>query len=277
MNGRRRGLLAAAAILLLVVGAAYWTLENPPMDEIDVQPPAAEQLEAVAGTRIFFGHQSVGANVLSGVEDLYAESTTRAPRIVETTEPPAEDGGFIAHAYLGVNGDPHSKIAEFTRILDGPMGERVDVALLKFCYLDVTASSDVPAVFDAYAHAMSELAWRHPDIRFLYTTVPLTTDPSWRANLKALVGRGDQAGPLDNLAREEYNELIRERYGASGALFDVAAVEATLAQRPTSRAEGADRYFVLNRALAADSGHLNALGARAAAGELVRVIAPKAP
>jgi hypothetical protein len=271
---RRRVTIALVALLAVVIGGgvAAWTLENPPMDTIEVAQPSTDQLETTTQARMFFGHQSVGTNVLSGVDPLYADGGVTAPPILETVEPVADADAFIAHAAVGVNGDPWSKLDAFTGIVDGSLGEQLDVALLKFCYVDVTASTDVQALFEEYSAAMDELAQRHPGIRFLYATVPLTTDRSWKANLKALIGRDDQAGPADNIARQRYNELVRERYGDSGQLFDIAAIEATIAQRPAVRTDGGTEYFVLNRALASDAGHLNALGAEAAAAELVRVV-----
>jgi len=67
--------------------------------------------------------------------------------------------------------------------------------------------------------------------------------------------------------------LVRLRFGSTGRLFDIAAVEATLAQDPTERHSGGLAYYVLNKALASDAGHLNDLGGGLAATELIRVVA----
>jgi hypothetical protein len=46
------------------------------------------------------------------------------------------------------------------------------------------------------------------------------------------------------MARERYNTLVRERYGASGRLFDIARVESTTpsAERTTGEYEGRSYY-----------------------------------
>ena len=123
---------------------------------------------------------------------------------------------------------------------------------------------------------MDAIAARHPRVRLVYTTVPLTTDRSWKAKVKAAIGSPDRRGPADNLVRHRYNTLVRERYGSSGRLFDIAGVEATLDREPMLRRLGGQGYHVLNRDLASDAGHLNAEGARAAAAEFVRVVAASA-
>lgn len=268
---RLRAWLIAAGAVAAALGIGVWMLENPPTDQITVDRPAAADLRQFAQERVYFGHQSVGWNIVGGLEELYAGGDA-APLVRETTEP-IDAAAFLAHSGVGVNGDPLSKLDEFTAVIDGPLGDRLDVAVLKFCYIDVTAATDAQALFDAYSARIAELEARHPDIAFVYTTVPLTTDRSWKANIKAFLGRDDQAGPADNVVRQQYNTLVRERYAGTGRLFDIAAVQATMTERPTLRGADGAEYYVLNRALASDNGHLNTTGSLAAASEFVRVIA----
>lgn len=233
----------------------------------------SDDLRILRKSRTFFAHQSVGSNILSGINPLYEAAGEVPPKIIETREP-VQSNSFLAHAKVGKNRDPHSKLAEFAEILDAGLGAGVDVVVLKFCYADVTASTDVTTLFDAYQAAVSGLQQRHPAIRFVHATVPLTTDRSWKAKTKALLGRDDRRGPDDNLARERYNSLVRSHYGdADSAVFDIAAVEATMEQQPMVRHLKGQRYLVLNQALSADAGHLNELGSKAAAAEFVRVLA----
>lgn len=237
--------------------------------------PTSGELEAAARSRFFFGHKSVGANILGGIPTVYAAAGMAAPTIVETREP-QQAGSFIAHAQVGRNRDPHGKLKDFAELVDGPLGENLEVALVKFCYADVVADTDVGALFDQYRSTLDGLAERHRGLTLLYATVPLTTDRSWKANVKALLGSDDRRGPADNLARHRYNTLVRERYGDTGRLFDVAAVEATLDRQPMTRTVAGQPYHVLNRELSSDAGHLNAAGSAAAAAELLRVIAGNA-
>lgn len=236
-----------------------------------------EQLSAAASVRVFFGHKSVGSNILGGLAELYRSAGVEPPQIVETRDVAHLSGWFLAHSMVGANRDPLGKLKEFADIVGGPLGGAVDVAALKFCYADVTSDTDIEALFGRYVEVMDELAGRRPDLRLLYTTVPLTTDRAWKAKLKALAGRDDRKGPADNLARYRYNTMVRDRYASTGRLFDVAAVEATLTGEPMTRTLGGQTYHVLNSSLAADAGHLNPAGAKAAATEFARVVALSRP
>lgn len=279
----RLALLPRAAVrpvvaLVLVVVALTWFGRSPGVTHpIDIDEPSKVELNTVARTRVLFGHQSVGANILGGISTLYDEAGVSEPPVVETRETVTSEGGFIAHAHVGVNGDPLGKLADFAKILDGPLGDEVDVAVVKFCYVDIVASTDVEAVFDAYVATISELEARHPDVRFVYTTVPLTADRGLKSRIKALLGSDDQMGPADNIARQRYNELIRERFGMSGRLLDIAAVQSTMQTAPTTRTDDGETYYVLSDDLRSDRGHLNEQGSEAAAAEFLRVIAAAAP
>jgi len=272
---RIKVLLLGALVALIAGGSVVWlTQERDSGMTVNLTMPPDDELRAFAASRVFFGHQSVGANVIGGVERAFsAGGTAGLLTVIETREPASTVGGFLAHAYVGVNGDPYGKLTDFKALLDGPLGSDLDIALLKFCYVDVVAETDIDAVFGAYASTVAALERSHPSVRFLYTTVPLTTDRGWKPTIKSWIGDNDHMGPADNLARQRYNELVRLRFGSTGRLFDIAAVEATLAQNPTERHTGSQVYYVLNQALAADPGHLNDLGAGLAATELIRVVA----
>lgn len=230
-----------------------------------------DDLDKFSGSKVLFGHQSVGSNILYGISALF-DGRESSPRILETRDAIGDGRPFCAHTHIGSNGDPQAKLDDFAAIIGGPLGAESEVALLKLCYADIVAATDVPAVFEQYARIMTRLEDQRPATKFLYTTVPITTDRSWKTKVKALLGGGNQMGPADNIARRRYNDLVRDRYGASGRLFDIAAVESARS-RATNRTHDGERYVVLHPDLASDAGHLNERGARAAATELVRVIA----
>lgn len=271
-TGRRVALGSVVAVV--AAGTVIVLLERSPQasSAIGISEPTTAQLQDFAGARVLFGHQSVGADIVSGVAPLYQNAGAPAPVVVETREPVGSDDGFLAHAHIGTNGDPLGKFADFQALVDSDLGDQADVAVLKLCYADIVAGTDVDAVFASYVKTMDALQQRHPDLRLLYSTVPLTTDRSWKAVLKSWVGIDDQMGPADNLARQLYNTLVREKYGQTGRLFDIAAVEATIEQSPMSRDLDGQPFFVLNPALSSDAGHLNEVGSQAAAAELVRVV-----
>jgi hypothetical protein len=230
---------------------------------------SSADLSAVARARIFFGHQSVGMNIIDGISELAAASGLAAPAFIESKDAPQARGGFFAHALIGENGDPPAKIRDFAAIVRGGMGEAVDVAFMKLCYVDLVRGTDVDALFAEYRTTMAALEREYPRVVFLHVSTPLTTEPAGlKARLKSLLGRND------NIAREKMNGLMRKEYGAGGRFFDLAAVESAAADgRRSVHRSMVGKYYSLVPSYAADSGHLNAAGRAAASASLLGILA----
>ena len=110
------------------------------------------------------------------------------------------------------------------------MARQVDVAVMKFCWVDISSNTDVDALFARYRDTMAALERDFPNVTFIHVTVPLTTGPSLfpelRTRLRTLLGRSDLRGQRANVTRERMNALIRGEY-AGRHLFDLAAIEST--------------------------------------------------
>ena len=230
-----------------------------------------DDLAKVSRTRAFFGHQSVGVNILKGVSSVYEAHGITAPPIGEGAVPGGE-GGFIDHAFIGENGNPLLKIQDFASKLRAGLGEQVDVAMMKLCYVDVTSGTDVCAVFDAYRDTLAALRREFPRVTFIYVTVPLTTEAGLLSKVKSLL-TGSGGSAADNAARERFNALIRQQY-AGDHLLDLAAAESTAPDggRVAGTYDG-QRYYLLYDGYASDAGHLNAEGARVVATAWLTAIA----
>lgn len=238
----------------------------------------ADELNTVDRTRVFFGHQSVGENILDGVPAVYAAHDLAAPPIEQDGTRPGAEGGFISHAYLAENGRPLLKIENFDKALRGGLGQQVDVALMKLCFLDIHASTDVDAVFAQYRDTIAGLQRDFPNLTFVHATVPLTTDATFKQKLKLkLWGSPDGYGQPENVARERYNTLLRNEY-AGGHIFDLAAIESTHpdGQRSALRYEG-QQYFALYQGYASDLGHLNPAGSEVLASAFLQSVAQASP
>jgi hypothetical protein len=70
-------------------------------------------LRVVAKTQIYFGHQSVGSNMLDGFRQIADEKRVDAIQIVDLGREHAASDAFFAHSSVGKNGDPRSKVDEF--------------------------------------------------------------------------------------------------------------------------------------------------------------------
>src|SRR5688572_14278197 len=115
------------------------------------------ELEKLLGARIYFGHQSVGANILDGIGALSQQSNSRlrSLRVVTMDDRLQLNDPAIYHSRIGTNRDIPSKLAAFENTLvEHGVGERVDVALMKLCYVDITATTDVNKVLDGYSAAI---------------------------------------------------------------------------------------------------------------------------
>jgi hypothetical protein len=222
--------------------------------------------------RVFFGHQSVGDNILDGVRDLLRESGRDWPIVELGARPP--DGGALIHARVGRNEQPLTKLDDFRRILDE--GLVVDVAVLKFCYIDVQPQTDAVALCDRYRATLEDLARRHSHTVIVPVTVPLRhAEGGPGVFVREMLGRPNHA-KLTNLARHRFNEWLRQGWTMS-PLFDLAASEST---RPDGRRETFTyRGSIAENLIAAytdDGGHLNVTGRRAVAADFLRVLAAAA-
>ena len=120
----------ALVLAVAVVMADHWSKEKPISMQGNVASAITTDLTAVARTRVFYGHQSVGTNVLSAVPGVYAAHGLSAPPIEHGGTQPGPNGGFIAHQLIGENGKPLLKLEDFDRTMRGGMGRQVDVALM---------------------------------------------------------------------------------------------------------------------------------------------------
>lgn len=261
--------LAAAAVVLGVVAAgvlSVWWNPTKSYEAVAVEGGAVtetSQLQAVAGQKVFFGHMSVGRNVMAGMEQIYDAHGVAAAPVIElepgdTTSVP--EGGAFVHSLIGENRHPVGKLRNFEAMLRGGLGDQVDVAALKFCYIDIRWNSDVDDLFSRYQDTLAELEADYPDVAFVHMTVPLTTGPyGIRDHVKILVGRDD------NATRERYNDLMRKVYGPD-ELFDLAKLEAT-------EPDGVLREHELFPGYSTDGAHLNAGASELIAAELVGFLA----
>jgi hypothetical protein len=97
-------------------------------------PDAKADLGVLARARIYFGHQSVGGDVLEGLAALAAKKGASL-RIIEA---PLDDGlPGVVHAKVGRNRAPETKCDAFGRFLTGQAAVSWDAAMLKFCYADM--------------------------------------------------------------------------------------------------------------------------------------------
>ncbi|HEY5997814.1 MAG TPA: hypothetical protein VI078_00735 [bacterium] len=258
---KRLGALAAVAVIAAcgVQGAReVKSVALPSMK--DVSPAAWERL---AESRIYFGHQSVGDNILKGVAAILQGESGIRLAVVKGDTAAALDRPALVQSAIGVNGEPDSKTKAFDSIVRSGVGGRADIAFFKFCFWDIRASTDVAAVFRLYKQVHEALRRDYPATTFVHVTVPLSVHRDGiRQRLKALLGEVD-AWDLDNAKRSELNDLIVREYEGKEPVFDVALAESTLPGGVRSTfAMGGKAVPCLAAEYSRDGAHLNDRGAR---------------
>jgi len=231
----------------------------------------------LAEKKIFFGHQSVGFNIVEGLKDVMKEHDYITLNIVETNDPADFDQPIFAHAKVGHNLDPTSKINAFCDIMDSGVGDKADIAFFKFCYVDIMRDSEPKQIFNRYTGAMNELSRRYPQTTFLHVTVPVCSVPrSAKKVVKSLIKRliGRPGVFEDNVKRWEYNALLNDAYGKQQEFFDLALTETVgLNGFRAYMKKGDQKVFIMLPQYTTDGGHLNEEGRKIVAEQLLIVLA----
>jgi len=271
------------AISLLIYILLMYACEGGTMREetgsLKQSEDIQESLRKVSQQRIYFGHQSVGYNILEGLRDIAKENPQSILNIVETNDPAIlKEQRVFAHAAVGHNTDPASKLNDFSKFLEQGIGNKVDIAFLKFCYVDITEETDVRKLFNSYRETHAFLKRRHPSTTFVHFTVPLTSNQSdiktmAKNVIKKILGRPVRSYK-DNIRRNQFNDMLRKEYEGREPLFDVAMIESTLPDgKKVINSENGITFYSLAPEYTDDGGHLNKKGRRIVAQQLLHFLA----
>lgn len=231
------------------------------------------ELQRVAQRRILFGHQSVGVNILDGVQQL-AKTANIQLHIGEVKSAKEINGAMLAHTFIAENGNPLQKLQSFDQAL-GTKAAGVDIAFMKFCFVDFSENTDSRSLFGRYQAKIDELRARHPGTTFVHLTAPLhVVEGGPMARMKYWLGIAPLYGSEENLRREEYNDLLRKAYQGHEPIFDIARIESTAPDGSMEKVKWKGKVIpVLFPGYTNDGGHLNETGRLRVARELVSVLA----
>lgn len=272
--------MAALALLAGGAGAAYVlapaeAVASATADDIDLA--ALDRVPegtwaALRTKRIYFGHQSVGGNVIDGVREILRRKPAIGLRVADAREGDAFASPGLIHGPVGANENVPLKLKEFADAV-AAHGASLDMAMMKFCYADLRADAPTGALalLASYARTVGEIEKANPKLRMVHCTIPLTAlQVGPKARIKALLGR-DNGG--DNIPRQEYNVGLLKAFGES-AVFDIALSESRgLGDSPASLLRDGVAYPCLHRAFTEDGGHLNAGGRVAVARDFLLFLA----
>jgi hypothetical protein len=248
---------ACLLALLLVAGCGDRAAARPEAD-VAIDGDLRADLETIRRARIFFGHHSVGRDLLDGLASLSREAGV-----------PVE----IEEARVGENQDPRSKFEAFARRGEAHTDDGLELMAMKLCYVDIDPATDADGLVAAYRAAVERVRRARPDVRILHVTTPLQARRTdIRSTLERLRGRPPWVDRA-NQKRLEYNEKLRAAFPAE-PLFDLAGVEST---RPDGSHElhpvDGRPVPMLHPGYTRDGGHLNETGKRVVAREFARALA----
>ena len=247
-------------------------MDTPPSPTI-----ADSAWQRLSEMRVYFAHQSVGGNIVNGIMELARETPRARLRVVDGS-PSTVQGPEFVHQLVGRNGDPRSKTAQFVAELDSSAtsGGRT-VALHKYCYVDVEDSTDVDRLFADYQRAVGAVHARHPAVTLVHVTMPLTAvhQPNpVKALVKKLIRRPETPEIARNALRNRFNDLLRREYEGREPVFDLARIESTLPDSTrSSLTRDGGTIYTLASPYTDDGGHLNAVGRRRVASQLLSFLA----
>jgi hypothetical protein len=245
-------------------------------EELRMDAETTSAIKAIAAMRIYWGHQSVGGNVIQGLAVLLSESQTPWT-VAEIGSTPPPGGPAFLHQRIGRNGEPTEKMDDFAKSVRSFAEPKPKLAFMKLCYVDVNRNTDVNKLIEYYTKTLQQLKREFPSVVFGHATVPLApAADSFKDRLKRLVGI-EIKKERDNLRRTEYNALLRKAF-PNDPLFALDVIEST---RPDGtkvqfQLDGEDGYALASEYAGDESGHLNATGARLAAMGLIRFVASAA-
>jgi hypothetical protein len=239
-----------------------------------VKDVSGEAWHQLSEKKIFFGHQSVGFNIIDGILDVMKNNPSIKLNIAETDNSEAFVSPVLAHSRLGKNVDPSSKCASFRDLLLQGVGNKVDIAFFKFCYVDFLRGTDPEKVFMEYKTVLSLLKQKFPQTKFVHVTVPLTAPESGlKSWVKSLLGKR-VAEYEENSLRHQYNQKLIKEYQGREPIFDLAKIESTYPDgtRASFEQNGLKGYFLIPQ-YTDDGGHLNQKGREVVAEQLLILLA----
>lgn len=233
-------------------------------NDIYMQKFTLKEWEILSGTKVFFGHQSVGNNIIEGINGILDENKIKFFKIHQTRDMADLSNAVFAHALIGKNTNPISKIDDFIDILDSGIADSADIVFMKLCYVDIDRNTNINQLFDYYRITLDSIQDKYPNLKIIHFTVPLTTKPQ---GIRGFITRFLKHD--DNVIRDQFNQLLRRTYD-DRELFDLARLESLY---PNGTLNIYDKGTpALVKIYSTDGGHLNQHASKMIAQELLERI-----
>jgi len=259
-------------ILLMVALTCTNEMEKDEMNQSVASTQMSDSaIAALTSKRIYFGHMSVGYNVMKGVENvIHSDARLADIRVTELAENDTISAPGFYHGKNGKNSFPDTKCDAFkNRLMKNDFGKNLDIAFFKFCYVDFKGNSDVQKIFNHYVATVEDVKSALPHLKIIHVTVPLKSH-GWGIKEKV---KGIFQTDASNIKRNEFNTMLLEKYSGHEPVFDLAGIESTRedGSRSSFKHNG-NVYYSLNNRFTYDGGHLNSEGSILAGKALLQLL-----
>jgi hypothetical protein len=229
-----------------------------PETRVVIDDTLKQDLATLRGARVYFGHHSVGQDILDGLAVL------------------SKDAGIevkIDEGPVGQNTKPLEKFEDFAKRAERDPADGTQLMAMKLCYVDFNPRTDVDELIRGYVHAVERVRKARPGVKVVHVTPPLFARPTdVKSKLNRTLGRvvwEDEA----NAKRLAFSRRLREAF-ANDPFFDLGAIEST---RPDGTAEeyevDGNPVPMLWPGYTRDGGHLNDPGKLVAAKAFAHALA----
>lgn len=261
-------------IFFAIVSCSGGEMEQQKVTYSKLKDISNSDLVKLSKTKFYFGHHSVGRNILDGIRDCMEEYPEIKLKIVRGHDAGSiVDGGILENG-VGKNLYPHTKIEDFVKFVGTGIGKNVDAVAMKFCYVDIMANDDPSELFSAYVEGIEKIRSTYPDLTIVHFTAPLTIIKSGpKAFIKKILGR-QLWSETSNINRYKYNELLKAKYQGKEPVLDIAQIESTFPDGARCTFKVDDKiYYSLIPAYTDDGEHLNEIGRKKVAEKLLILLA----
>jgi len=252
-------MLLATALGAACGGSAPSAVEMKNLEsKIVIDATLKADLETLRGANVFFGHQSVGANILEGLATLSREAGIPVA---------------LGEAGVGANQQPLSKFEDFAKRAESAPAGSLQLMAVKLCFADFAPDTDVGPMIESYKAAVARVRKAQPGVRVVHVTPPLYVRPSGRkAGIKRTLGKPIWAEHANARSAQFREQLLAAFPGEP--VMDLAALESTRPDGTREQCEVDGRQVsMLWPGFAADEGHLNETGKRVVAKAFAHALA----
>lgn len=230
-------------------------------------------LQIISENNIYFGHQSVGYNILDGIKH-WINETGVSVKLIESREYSDIDDPSFTHFQIGENLNPKLKTDDFYNFVSNIDQLNRSLVFFKFCYVDILRTTNVDSIFNYYKKRMLILKDKYPYHQMVLFTLPLTSiQKGFKVYVKKII-YGPTNQMADNIKRNEFNNRILEELGNEFPVFDLARIEGTLPDgKMNTFTHKGKSYLALYNEYTTDGGHLNEKGSQIVAYNLLAFLA----